>query len=62
MAVQGYNHHTCEDDAHYKPSLVEVIDVVVHDTVFSLDVPYKRKPLANNLWILILSPLVIVSI
>ena len=59
-AVRGYNYYTREDNAHYKPRLVEVIAIVIHDTVLSLDVPYKGKLLANNLRILILSPLVVV--
>jgi len=59
-AVRGRDHYAGEDDAHYKPSLVEVIDIVVHDTVLSLDVPYEGKPLANDLRILALSPLVVV--
>jgi len=59
-AVRGRDHHTGEDDAHHKPSLVEVIDIVVYDTVLSLDVPYEGKPLANDLRILALSPLVVV--
>ena len=60
MAIRGYNYYTCKDDAYYKPSLVEVIDIVVHNTVLSLNVSYEGKPLANNLWILALSPLVVV--
>ena len=59
-AIRGYNYHTCEDDAHHKPSLVEVIDIVVHNAVLGLNVPYEGKLLANNLWILALSPLVVV--
>ena len=46
---------------NYKPSLVEVINVVIYDTVLSYSVLYKCKLLANNLWILILSPLVVIS-
>jgi len=61
MAVRGRNYYACEDNAHYKPNLVEVIDIVVHDTILGLNVSYKGKPLANNLWILTLSPLVVVS-
>ena len=38
----------------------ESVDVVVHDTVLGLNVPYEGKPLANNLRILVLSPLVVV--
>jgi len=60
-AIRGYDYYTRKDDAHHEPSLVEVVDVVIHDTVLSLDVSYKGKPLANNLWILALGPLVVVS-
>ena len=42
------NYHTREDNAHHKPSLVEVVDVVIH-SVLSLNVAYKSKPFANNL-------------
>ncbi len=48
-AIQGRNHHACEDDAHYKPNLVEVVNIVFYDAVLSLDVLYKGKPLANDL-------------
>ena len=48
-AVQGRNYHSYENDAHYKPSLIEVIDIVIHNTIFSLDVSYKGKLFANNL-------------
>jgi hypothetical protein len=61
MAIWYCNYYTCEDDAYYKPSLVEVIDIVVYDTVFSLDVSYKGKPLANDFRILALGLLVVVS-
>jgi len=60
-AIRGRDHYTHEDDAYYKPSLVEVVDIVVHDTVLSLDISYKCKPLANDLRIFALSPLVVVS-
>ena len=60
-AIRGRNYHAYEDDAHHEPSLIEVVDVVVHDAVLGLDVPYEGKPLANNLRILALSPLVVVS-
>ena len=48
-AIQGCNHHACADDAHHKPCLVEVVDIVIHNAVLSLDVPYKGKPLAKDL-------------
>ena len=60
-AIRGRNHYACKDDAHHKPSLVEVVNIVFYDAVLSLDVPYEGKPLANDLWILALSPLVVVS-
>ena len=60
-AIRGRNHHACKDDAHYKPSLVEVIDIVFHNAILGLDVLHEGKPLANDLWILALSPLVVVS-
>jgi len=60
-AIRGRNHHAREDNSHYKSSLVEVVDIVIHDAVLGLDVSYESKPLANDLWILALSPLVVVS-
>jgi hypothetical protein len=48
-AVQGRDHHTREDNAHHKPSLVEVVDIVIYNTVLSLNVSYESKPLANDL-------------
>ena len=59
-AIRGRNHHTSEDDAHHKPSLVEVIDIVIYNTVLSLNVSYKGKPFANDIWIFALRPLVVV--
>ncbi len=61
QAIRGYNYHTCEDNAYYKPSLVEVVDIVFHDTILSLNVPYESKPLANDFRIFILRPLIVVS-
>jgi hypothetical protein len=48
-AVRGRDHHTREDNAHHKPGLVEVVDIVIHDTVLGLNVSYESKPLANDL-------------
>jgi len=59
-AIRGCDHHAREDNAHHEPSLVEVIDIVIHDAVLSLGIPYERKPLANDVWILALCPLVVV--
>ena len=61
MAVRGRDYYTYEDDAYYEPSLVEVIGIVIYNAVFGLDVPYKGKLFSNDLWILALSPLVVVS-
>ena len=33
--------------------------ILIEDTVLGLDIPYKYKPLANNLWILEFSSLVV---
>ena len=48
-AIQGRNYYTCEDNAHYKPGLVEVVDIVIYNTVLGLNVLYESKPLANSL-------------
>ena len=48
-AIRGRNHYTSEDDAYYKPSLVEVIDIVIYNTVLSLNVSYKGKLFANDI-------------
>ena len=60
-AIRGCNYHARADDAHHKPGLVEVIDIVVHDAVLSLNVPYESKPVADDLRIFALRPLVVVS-
>ena len=60
-AIRGRDHHAREDNAHHEPHLVEVVGVIVHDTVLGLDVPYEGKPLANDLRIFTLGPLVVVS-
>jgi len=49
IAIRGRNHYTYKDNSYYKSSLVEVIDIVIHDAVLGLDVSYESKPLANNL-------------
>jgi len=49
MAIWGYNYYTHKDNAYYKPSLVEVIDIVIYNTVLSLNVSYEGKLLANDL-------------
>jgi len=49
-AVRGSNYHSGEDNAHHKAGLVEVVGIVVENIVFDLNVVYKGKPLANNLW------------
>jgi len=59
-AIRGRNYHARGDDAYYKPSLIEVVDIVVYDTILGPDVLYEGKPLANDPWILALSPLVVV--
>ena len=53
---------SCEDGAYYKPSLVEIVDIVIYNTVLGLGILYKCKLIANNLWIFAFSPLVVVSI
>jgi len=40
---------------------VEKGRIVIYDTILALDILYKGKPLVDNLWILILGPLVVVS-
>ena len=60
MAIRGRNHYTSEDDAYYKPRLVEVVDIVIYDIVLSFNVLYKGKPFANDIWIFALRPLVVV--
>jgi hypothetical protein len=41
--------------------VILVVDIVIYNTIFSLDVLYKGKSLANALWILALGPLVVIS-
>lgn len=59
-AIRGRKHHARADDAHHRPSLIEVVDIIIHDTVVGLDIPHERKPLGNDLWFLALSPLVVI--
>ena len=60
-AIRGCDYHARRDDAHHEPGLIEVVDIVIQDTVLSYHIPHKRKPVADDLWILALSPLVVVS-
>jgi hypothetical protein len=48
-AIRGRDYHAYEDNAHHEPSLVEVVDIVIYNTVLSLNVSYESKPLTNNL-------------
>ena len=61
-AVRGCDYYAREDDTYYKPSLVEVVDIVIYDAVLGLDISYESKLLANDIRILVLSPLVVVFI
>jgi hypothetical protein len=61
-AIRGYNYYIRKDNAYYKPSLVEVIDIVIHNAVLGLSIPYEHKLLTNDVWILVLYPLVVVFI
>jgi hypothetical protein len=61
MAIRGRDHYTREDNAYYKPYLVEVIGIIIYDTVLGLSVLYECKLFADDLWILALGPLVVVS-
>jgi hypothetical protein len=49
MVIRGRGYYTREDDAYYELSLIEVVDIVIHDTVLGLNVLYKHEPLAINL-------------
>ena len=60
-AIQGCNYYACKDNAYYKPSLVEVVNIVIYDAVLGFNVLHEGKPLANDPWILAFSPLVVVS-
>ena len=59
-AIRGSNYHGGGEDAHHEAGLVEVVHVFLEDAVVGFDVVYKRKPLANNLWIFAFGPLVVV--
>jgi hypothetical protein len=55
-----HNNHCNRDNAHLKPSLVEIVDISFLDVIFRDCVPYKRKPTTNNLGIFALGPLIVV--
>ena len=59
-AVRCCDHYAYADDAYYIPSLVEVVDIVIYNAVFGLEIPHKGKSFANDLWIFALGPLVVV--
>jgi len=48
-AIRGSNYYIRDNNAYYKAGLVEIIRIFVKDTVLSLSIIYKGKPLANNL-------------
>ncbi len=60
VSINIYNHYTIIDDAHYKVSLIEVIEVAVLNAVFNAYIGYKPKPRVYKLWIFVEDPLEIV--
>ncbi len=51
VSINTYNHYIVIDDVHYKASLVEIVEVIVLDTVFNTYIDYKPKPCIYKLWI-----------
>jgi len=59
-AVRGSDYYSGDNNTHYKAGFVEVVYIVIEDPVFNLYIVYKRKLLANNFWIFVFGPLVVV--
>jgi hypothetical protein len=53
MSIGACHYHRYTDNAHHKPSLIEVVEVAVVDAVLGLHVVHKLKPCANKLWIFV---------
>jgi len=60
IAIRGSNYYSGDNNTYYKAGLVEIIYIVVKNTVLSLSIIYKRKLLANNLRIFVFSLLIVV--
>ena len=60
IAIRSSNYYNGDNNAHYKVSFVKIIQIVVKDIIFNFNVIYKGKLLANNYWIFVFSPLVII--
>ena len=50
---RAYNNYTGAYNAYLKAYFIKVIDIIVDNTVLSLNVCYKLKPILNNLRIFI---------
>ena len=49
MSLRAYDNYCGWDNAYLKPSLIEVVDIYLLDTIPRNYILYKRKPTANNL-------------
>ena len=58
--VRAYNNYRCGDLTYYKAGLVEVIDILVLDTVFSFQVREKRELARDFFNIFVEGPLIVV--
>ena len=60
-SIGGCNDCFCRDFAHCKPGLVEVVNIVIVDSVFRDYVPYEGKPRAIRVWIFVEDSLIVDS-
>ena len=58
--IRACYNHSGRDNAYYKPSLVEVVDIRLADRILSDCILHKLESAPNYLWIFAFSPLVIV--
>ena len=60
VTVGARNDHRGRDLTHHEAGLVEVVDILILDTVLSLQVREKREPARDILRIFVKGPLVVV--
>ena len=53
------NNLYCYSDVYYKAYLVEVIDIVLINTILSNYISYEVKPALDNYWILVLGSFIV---
>src|SRR5436190_1935037 len=55
------NSHSSANNTHHKASLIKVVEITVHHTIFHLHILYQPEPHINKLWIFAQGPLKVIN-